>query len=210
MPLHVKRLVEFAELDLNPRPGWPAALLLGDSSCCPCGAWISLQPVYSAPDRMSGPDIARSKCPLRGTGSVGTSKRLAGQKPAEASDSKVEKMIVKRSTVDPIDFDGLQIMDYTSKMDVGSSFAVITVPPGAAHAESWSKRSDKYYYVVAGKVEFTLDGEQYVLSTGDFCVVLRGQHFSYLNRESKEARVCLVHTPSFDLKSEMFIDSSDG
>lgn len=101
-------------------------------------------------------------------------------------------------------------MDYTSELDRGSSFAVITVPPGAAHIESWSKRSDKYYYVMAGKLEFTLDAEQQDLSAGDFCVVMQGQHFSYLNRESKEARICLVHTPSFDLKSEMFMKGSDG
>ena len=119
-------------------------------------------------------------------------------------------MIVKQSSVDPIDFDGLQILDYTSKLDSRSSFAVITVPPGTAHAESWSKRSDKYYYVVTGKVAFTLDGEQHVLSAGDFCVVLQGQHFSYLNRELKEAQICLVHTPSFDLKSEVFMENSDG
>ena len=119
-------------------------------------------------------------------------------------------MIVKQGTVDPIDFDGLRIMDYTSKLDSGSSFAVITVPPGTAHAESCSKRSDKYYYVMTGEVEFTLEGEQHVLSAGDFCFVLQGRHFSYLNRELKEAQLCLVHTPSFDLESEVFPERSDG
>ena len=119
-------------------------------------------------------------------------------------------MIVKKCSVDAIDFDGLQILDYTSKFDSRSSFAVITVPPGSAHAESWSKRSDKYYYVVTGKVEFTLDGQLHVLSAGDFCVVLQGQHFSYLNREMKEAQICLMHTPSFDLNSEVFMENSSG
>jgi mannose-6-phosphate isomerase-like protein (cupin superfamily) len=119
-------------------------------------------------------------------------------------------MIVKQCSVDTIDFDGLQIMDYTSKLDSRSSFAVITVPPGTAHAESWSKRSDKYYYVVIGRVEFTLDGQLQVLSEGDFCVVPQGQHFSYSNRESNEAKICLVHTPCFDLNSEMFMKKSDG
>jgi len=119
-------------------------------------------------------------------------------------------MIVKQCTLDPINFDGLLIMDYTSRLDSGSSFAVITVPPGTAHEESWSKRSDKYYYVVTGKIEFILDGEQHVLSAGDFCMVLQGQHFSYLNRELKEAQICLVHTPTFDFKSEVFLKKTDG
>jgi mannose-6-phosphate isomerase-like protein (cupin superfamily) len=119
-------------------------------------------------------------------------------------------MIVKQRSVDPIDFDGLQILDYTSKMDSRSSFAVITVPPGTAHAESWSKRSDKYYYVVSGRLDFTLDGQSQVLSAGDFCVVPQGRHFSYLNRELKEAKICLVHTPCFDLNSEVFMEKTDG
>lgn len=119
-------------------------------------------------------------------------------------------MIVKRNSVDPIDFEGLQILDYTSKLDSRSSFAIITVPPWTDHAESWSKRSDKYYYVVTGRVEFTLDGQQQVLSAGDFCVVPQGQHFSYRNQESKEAQICLMHTPCFDINSEVFIEKSDG
>ena len=45
---------------------------------------------------------------------------------------------------------------------------------------------------------------------GDFCFVLQGRHFSYLNRELKEAQLCLVHTPSFDLESEVFPERSDG
>jgi mannose-6-phosphate isomerase-like protein (cupin superfamily) len=114
-------------------------------------------------------------------------------------------MIVKRDSVDPIDFAGLRILDYTSEMDTGSSFAVITVPPRTSHAEAWSRRSDKYYYVAAGEVEFTLDGKLQVLSTGDFCVVLRGQHFSYRNLGPHEAQLHLVHTPGFDLDSEVFV-----
>jgi mannose-6-phosphate isomerase-like protein (cupin superfamily) len=119
-------------------------------------------------------------------------------------------MIVKQSSIDPIDFGGLQILDYTAKLNSRSSFAVITIPPGTAHAESWSKRSDKYYYVVTGKIEFTIDDQQQVLSAGDFCVVPQGQHFSYLNRELKKAQICLVHTPYFDINSEVFIQKSDG
>lgn len=53
-------------------------------------------------------------------------------------------------------------------------------------------------------------GHQHLLSAGDFCVVPQGQHFFYLNRESREAQMCLVHAPSFDLNSEVFVEKSDG
>jgi len=117
-------------------------------------------------------------------------------------------MIVKHESVDPTDFGGLQILDYTARLDGRSSFAVITVPAGVAHAEAWSRRSDKYYYVMTGGVEFTLDGRLHVLHAGDLCIVPKGRHFSYRNREPNEARICLVHTPSFDLESEVFMEDA--
>jgi mannose-6-phosphate isomerase-like protein (cupin superfamily) len=108
-------------------------------------------------------------------------------------------MIVKRDAAEAIDFEGLRILDYTAELDLRSSFAVIIVPPGANHAEAWSKRSDKYYYVVDGEIEFTLAGEAHVLSAGDFCVVAQGQRFSYRNTGTAEAKIHLIQTPSFDL-----------
>ena len=112
-------------------------------------------------------------------------------------------MIVRRDSVEPFDYGGLEILDYTAGLDSRSSFAVISVPPGAAHAEAWSRRSDKYYYIVAGTVELTLDAQTEVLTAGDFCVVAQGRHFSYRNRDPVEARMCLVHTPCFDPAAEV-------
>ncbi len=113
-------------------------------------------------------------------------------------------MVVTRDSVPPIDFDGLGIRDYTAGLETSSSFAVITVPPGVAHADSWSRRSDKYYYVVTGTIEFTDSGQTHVLSAGDFCLVSQGGRFSYRNQSESPASLCLFHTPSFDLDSEVF------
>jgi mannose-6-phosphate isomerase-like protein (cupin superfamily) len=114
-------------------------------------------------------------------------------------------MIVRRHTLQPIDFGGLQIFDYTADAKRGSSLAVIDVPPGATHAEAWSQRSDKYYLVVAGRIDFTLQGERFELGAGDFCLVQQGARFSYANRSPASAQLVLVHTPSFDLASEVFV-----
>ena len=114
-------------------------------------------------------------------------------------------MIVTRSSLEPIDFAGLRIFDYTAGRDLGSSLAVIEVPPGATHAVSWSKRSDKYYLVTAGELRFVLDGEARMLGAGDFCFVPRGRRFSYANEGAGVATLVLVHTPSFDLDAEVFV-----
>jgi mannose-6-phosphate isomerase-like protein (cupin superfamily) len=113
-------------------------------------------------------------------------------------------MILKGSSVRPSDFEGLAIRDYTAEHATSSSFAVIDVAPGEAHQVSWSRRSDKYYYVVAGTVEFVDSGQSHVLEQGDLCFVAQGERFSYRNVSDKPARLCLFHTPSFDLDSEVF------
>ncbi len=113
-------------------------------------------------------------------------------------------MIISEGSVLPFDFDGLSIRDYTAGQETSSSFAVIDVEPGVAHQVAWSRRSDKYYYVISGSVEFVDSGQLHTLSAGDFCHIARGQRFSYRNVSARPARLCLFHTPSFELDSEVF------
>ena len=115
-------------------------------------------------------------------------------------------MIVPGDGIEPIEFDGLRIRDYTAGIDAGSSFAVVDVPPGGRHREAYSQRSDKYYYVLAGSLRFTLDGEERLLTTGDLCLVRQGRRFGYENSSPSVTRLILVHTPSFDLDSEVFVE----
>src|SRR5262245_60905149 len=117
-------------------------------------------------------------------------------------------MFVAGNSLAPIDFGGLRIADYTAGRSLGSSLAVIDVPSGATHAEAWSKRSDKYYLVTAGTICFVLAGEERELAAGDFCFVPRGTRFRYVNPSAAPARLVLVHTPSFDLASEVFVEPS--
>ena len=115
-------------------------------------------------------------------------------------------MILRHGTVEPIDFDGLAIVDYTAGQDTSSSVAEITVAPGLSHKSSWSSRSDKFYYVVSGSILFTLSGEPHSLTAGDVCVVPKGSRFKYANVGYHEAVLLLVHTPSFKLECEAFED----
>ena len=113
-------------------------------------------------------------------------------------------MIVRPHELSPIDFGGLKILDFTGGAEQSSSLALVTAPAGSAHPVAWSKRSDKYYYVLSGSLRFTLDAETVMLDAGDFCLVRRGRHFSYENVGAVAAQLVLVHTPSFDLAAEVF------
>jgi mannose-6-phosphate isomerase-like protein (cupin superfamily) len=115
-------------------------------------------------------------------------------------------MIVKRQSLIPMDFDGLKIYDYTAGQTNSSSFAEIEILPGVRHREAWSRRSDKYYYVTAGNVVFSLDGEIHGLEKGDFCLVKHGSHFWYANETDSPAALLLIHTPCFDLGEEVFVE----
>jgi mannose-6-phosphate isomerase-like protein (cupin superfamily) len=115
-------------------------------------------------------------------------------------------MLVARSSLSPVMFEGLRIFDYTAGQPLGSSLALIEVPPGVRHKEAWSRRSDKYYLVVAGNIRFVLDGTEHVMSAGDFCFVKQGRRFSYSNQGAALATLVLVHTPSFDLGQEVLVE----
>jgi len=115
-------------------------------------------------------------------------------------------VFVRKRALDPIDFGGLRIFDYTAELGSGASLAGIEVPAGAAHALSWSTRSDKYYLVTAGSVRFTVDGETADLEAGDFCHVRCGQRFRYSNPSNAPAAIVLVHEPAFELAAERFED----
>ena len=116
-------------------------------------------------------------------------------------------MITTRSSLQSIEFNGLRIFDYTAGQDTNSSVALIEVPPGARHEEAWSKRSDKYYLITHGQVHFILDGEITEMKSGDFCLVRCGQRFSYSNVRSEMAILVLIHTPSFRIEDEVFVNN---
>ena len=113
-------------------------------------------------------------------------------------------MIIRHEEIKPIEYDRLKIIDYTAGQDTSSSFAEITVPVGVSHRFSWSNRSDKYYYVIRGCVIFTVNDESDNLSVGDVCIVPKGVRFRYSNTGLEDAKLILIHTPSFKLECDAF------
>ena len=115
-------------------------------------------------------------------------------------------MIVKSEAAKEVSFEGLAIRDYTPDHDHSSSLAIVQVPPGAKHRRARSRRSDKYYYVIEGKIRFILGADEDHLEKGDFCLVPKGEPFGYRNDTQGMAILLLFHTPSFDLSAEVFED----
>ncbi|MBH8572015.1 cupin domain-containing protein [Nostocaceae cyanobacterium CENA369] len=113
-------------------------------------------------------------------------------------------MILKSETLAPFNFEGLSILDFTAGLNTSSSVARISVLPNTYHRQAWSKRSDKYYYVLSGQLNFILDEQENILKAGDLCIVAQGQKFSYVNRTNQPVEILLIHTPDFDINAEVF------
>jgi len=116
------------------------------------------------------------------------------------------RMIVRGGRIPTFDFQGLRISDYTADRDeLSSSLARIEVAAGAGHAPSRSTRSDKYYYVLAGRLRIETESEgEDELDAGDVWVVPCGESFRYANAGDEPASLLLVHTPPFRLEAEIF------
>lgn len=113
-------------------------------------------------------------------------------------------MILKSDTVEPFDFDGLIISDFTATLNTSSSLARIRVLPHALHRRAWSKECDKYYYIISGQLQFTLDSIEHTLREGDVCIVPQGHKFSNVNTTETPVELVLMHTPRFNLDAEVF------
>jgi len=113
-------------------------------------------------------------------------------------------MVVRKTEITPFDFSGLEILDYTAKGNEKSSFAIVKVKPDVKHQLSWSKRSDKYYYVINGTIEFLINDEKSALHEGDFCSIKKGDKFQYWNGSNETVMMALVHTPDFKFEEEVF------
>jgi mannose-6-phosphate isomerase-like protein (cupin superfamily) len=120
--------------------------------------------------------------------------------------SEVLHMIKRLKDVEPMQFEGLTIFDYTAGSNGSSSFAVVEVPVGVSHRLARSKRSDKRYFVAEGQFHFRIGDQQDSLTKGDYCLVQAGTPFSYRNAGDQPGQLILVHTPFFRMEDEEFLE----
>lgn len=106
----------------------------------------------------------------------------------------------------PIEWADLSIQDFTAGQPGPASLARMGLRPGARHVMAWSKRSDKYYYLVAGQIHFWLDGQTLVLSAGDGCRVPAGGRFAYANRTNAPADLLVLNVPAFEMEAEVLAE----
>jgi quercetin dioxygenase-like cupin family protein len=70
------------------------------------------------------------------------------------------------------------------------------VPPGGGPPPHIHTREDETFYVLEGRVEFTLGAETVTAGPGDFVNVPRGTVHCFRNNDSLTARLVLTFTPA--------------
>lgn len=113
-------------------------------------------------------------------------------------------MQIKSDELKPFDWEGLSITDYTSGKNTQSSFAKIEILPGAQHKISWSKVSEKLYYVQKGQLHFMIDNKDFVINEGDLCIIPIKSKFAYKNKTNEVVEILLIHSPGFNIENEVF------
>ena len=111
---------------------------------------------------------------------------------------------IEPDEVEKLDFQGLQVADFTAGFSLSASVAEINVPPGVSHAKALSTKCDKYYFCIEGSVAFTVEGQPAHLDSQGLLAIPAKAWFEYTNVTSEAARLLLVHVPPFDLEAEVF------
>jgi len=117
---------------------------------------------------------------------------------------------IRRTNTESFAFGDLQIWDYKPGREMSASVALVQMRPGASHSRTRSLRSDKYYYVLSGLVEFEVGQISYWLAQGDLLIIPKGEWFDFRNGGPEMATLLVVHTPPFRLEAEEFACESQG
>jgi len=61
-----------------------------------------------------------------------------------------------------------------------------------------------FFTPTKGRFNFNVEDDSYELFAGDVCIVPKGKQFRYKNIGDSEAKLILIHTPSFKMEYEGF------
>lgn len=92
-------------------------------------------------------------------------------------------------------FGDLGVRELSPEAMEAGSMAEITVPIGIERPARVSEKVDRVYVGLAGRVEFTVEGEVVTLGGGDVIHIARGEEYGFVNQGREEARLLLFRSP---------------
>jgi len=113
-------------------------------------------------------------------------------------------MFIRAKELESTSFNKMKICDFTSEFESSSSFHSVHVPPGVVHGAAHSEKSDKYYYIVSGTLDFKVGGASQIVSDGDLIFIKRGIELNYKNVSDDDVILTVVNTPKMEIENEVF------
>jgi quercetin dioxygenase-like cupin family protein len=71
-----------------------------------------------------------------------------------------------------------------------------TVPPGSGPPLHRHASDDEYFYILAGRFKFVMDGRTFIAEPGAFVAAPKGSVHTFVNLGQAEGRMLLVTTPA--------------
>ncbi len=105
--------------------------------------------------------------------------------------------MVRRGTAETfqIGIEGLTLESVIAQKDSTFSAMIYTTEPGSEHTDDSCHNGEEFVYVLSGKVEFLLDNQSYMLSSGDTLCFRSTIPHRWRNTSSRVARFLWVYTP---------------
>jgi mannose-6-phosphate isomerase-like protein (cupin superfamily) len=104
--------------------------------------------------------------------------------------------ITRHADVAPYQFADLWLRELSPEAMQTGSIAEITLPIGMERTPRRSKKVDRVYVVLAGAVEFRVDGATERLGHGDVIHIADGEEYGFFNGGQEEARLLLFRAPA--------------
>lgn len=108
----------------------------------------------------------------------------------------VDMQITRHQDVAPYQFADLWLRELSPDAMQAGSIAEVTLPIGVQRPSRRSQKVDRVYVGLSGEVQFTVDGEGFLLGPGDVIHISQGEEYGFFNGGKEEARMLLFRSPA--------------
>ena len=103
-----------------------------------------------------------------------------------------------------LEWEGIKGLVYNTKEDFKNANATYFEVTGR-HGKVKNETSDRVYYVIEGKGEFTINDEVFSVKETDVIIIPKNTPYDY-KAKGKMMKLFLVHTPAYNSKAEKSLE----
>lgn len=110
--------------------------------------------------------------------------------------------ISRYNEIRPYQFADLWLRELSPDAMAAGSIAEVTLPIGVERRSRVSQKVDRVYVGLSGDVQFTVDGQTFLVGVGDVVHIAQGEEYGFFNGGQEEARLLLFRSPAPSIPEE--------